>query len=96
MVFRAIGPSLSAFNIPQPIQDPTIELRNGNGDIIASNDDWESNQKAEIEAAGLAPKDSRESAVVLTNFEAGPYTAIVRGKNGSTGVGLVEIYDVQK
>jgi hypothetical protein len=78
------------------MQDPTIELRNGNGNLLASNDDWESTQKAEIEATGLAPKDSREAAVVLTNFEPGPYTAIVRGKNGDTGVGLVEIYDVQK
>ncbi len=96
MVFRAIGPSLAAFNVPQPLQDPTIELRNGNGDLVGSNDDWETDQKAEIEAAGLAPSDSRESAVVLTNFEPGPYTAIVRGKNNTTGNGLVEIYDVQQ
>jgi hypothetical protein len=96
MVFRAIGPSLSEFNVPQPMQDPTIELHNGNGDIIASNDDWQSNQKAAIEATGLQPKDSRESAIVMTNFEPGPYTVIVRGKANSTGVGLVEIYDVQQ
>jgi hypothetical protein len=74
-----------------------IELHNGNGDVIASNDDWQSSpQKAEIEATGLAPKDSRESAIVITDFEPGPYTAVVRGKNNTTGVGLVEIYDVQK
>jgi ribosomal protein S4E len=96
MVFRAIGPSLSAFNVPQPLQDPTIELHNGNGDVIASNDDWQSTQKSEIEATGLQPSDSRESVIVMTNFEPGPYTAIVRGKNNATGVGLVEIYDVQK
>jgi hypothetical protein len=96
MVFRAIGPSLSAFNVPQPMQDPTIELHNGNGDVIASNDDWQSTQKAEIEATGLQPSDSRESAIVMINFEPGPYTAIVRGKNNTTGVGLVEIYDVQQ
>jgi PKD repeat protein len=95
MVFRAIGPSLAGFGVPQPIQDPMIELHNANGDVIASNDDWQSNQKAEIEATGLQPTDSRESAVVLTNFEPGPYTAIVRGKNNAVGVGLVEIYDVQ-
>ncbi|MEY2507144.1 MAG: hypothetical protein QOH01_1473 [Verrucomicrobiota bacterium] len=95
MVFRAIGPSLSAFGVPQPLQDPRIELRNSNGDILAENDNWESSQKAEIEATGLQPKDPRESVVVMTNFEPGPYTAIVRGNNG-TGVGLVEIYDVQK
>jgi hypothetical protein len=95
VIFRALGPSLAAFNVPQPMQDPTIELRNRNGDLLASNDDWQSHQKAEIEAAGLQPGDSRESAIVLTNFEPGPYTAIVRGKNGTTGVGLVELFDVQ-
>jgi PKD repeat protein len=96
VVFRAIGPSLSAFNVPGPMQDPTIEIHNRDGDLIASNDDWETNQKADIEAVGLAPSDSRESAILLRNFEPGPYTAIVRGKNNSTGVGLVEIYDVQQ
>ena len=95
VVFRAIGPSLSAFNVPQPLQDPTLELRDRNGVLLASNDNWETDQKAAIEATGLQPTDTRESAIVLTNFEPGPYTAIVRGKNGETGVGLVEIYDVQ-
>jgi hypothetical protein len=95
VVFRAIGPSLSAFNVPQPMQDPTIELRDRNGELLASNDDWQTDQKAAIEATNLQPSDSRESAIVMTNFEPGPYTAIVRGKNGSMGVGLVEIYDVQ-
>jgi hypothetical protein len=96
MVFRGIGPSLGAFNVPQPLQDPTIELRNGNGDLVGSNDDWQSDQKAEIEATGLQPSDPHEAAVVLTNFEPGPYTAIVRGKNNTIGNGLVEIYDVQQ
>jgi hypothetical protein len=96
VVFRAIGPSLSKFGVPQPMQDPTIEIHNGNGDVIASNDDWQSSQKSEIEAIGLAPSDSRESAILMRNFDPGPYTAIVRGKNNSVGVGLVEIYDVQQ
>jgi hypothetical protein len=96
VVLRAIGPSLAAFNVPQPMQDPTLEVHNGDGDIVASNDDWQSNQKSDIEAAGLAPSDSRESAILLKNFEPGPYTAIVRGKNNTVGVGLVEIYDVQQ
>jgi len=96
VVFRAIGPSLSNFGVPQPMQDPMIELHNGNGDLIASNDDWQSNQKSEIQALGLAPSDSRESAILLRNFDPGPYTAIVRGKTNTTGVGLVEIYDVQQ
>jgi PKD domain-containing protein/fibronectin type III domain protein len=96
VVFRAIGPSLAAFGVPQPLQDPTIEIHNGNGDVIASNDDWQTNQKTEIQATGLAPSDSRESAILMRNFDPGPYTAIVRGKGNTTGVGLVEIYDVQQ
>jgi hypothetical protein len=96
MVFRAIGPSLSAFGVPQPMQDPTLEIRDRDGNLIASNDDWQTDQKTAIEAAGLAPTDPRESAIVLTNFEPGPYTAIVRGKGNTTGIGLVEIYDVQQ
>jgi hypothetical protein len=96
VVVRAIGPSLSDFNVPQPMQDPTLEVHNRDGDLVASNDDWQTSQKAEIEATGLQPKDSRESAIVMTDFEPGPYTAVVRGKNNTTGVSLVEIYDVQK
>jgi PKD repeat protein len=95
VVFRAIGPSLAALNVPGPMQDPTLEIHNRDGDLVASNDDWQSTQKTEIEATGLAPTDSRESAILLRNFEPGPYTAIMRGKNNTTGVGLVEIYDVQ-
>jgi len=96
VVFRALGPSLSNFGVPQPMQDPTIEIHNGNGDVIASNDDWQSNQKTEIQGTGLAPSDPRESAILMRNFDPGPYTAIVRGKNNTTGIGLVEIYDVQQ
>lgn len=96
MVFRAIGPSLSAFGVPGAMQDPTLEIRDRDGNLVASNDDWQTDQKTEIDATGLQPSDPRESAIVLTNFEPGPYTAIVRGKNNITGVGLVEIYDVQQ
>jgi hypothetical protein len=96
VAFRAIGPSLANFGVPQPMQDPTLELHNANGDLIASNDDWQSNQKSDIEALHLAPSDSRESVILLRNFDPGPYTAIVRGKNNTTGIGLVEIYDVQQ
>jgi hypothetical protein len=96
VVVRAIGPSLSQFGVPQAMADPMIELHNGNGDTIATNDDWQSDQKTQIQATGLAPSDSRESAILFQHFEPGPYTAIVRGKNSTVGVGLVEIYDVQQ
>jgi PKD repeat protein len=96
VVVRALGPSLAQFNVPQPMQDPTMEVHNSVGALIAANDDWQTNQKTEIEATGLQPSDLRESAIVLTNFEPGPYTAIVKGKGGAVGIGMVEIFDVQK
>jgi hypothetical protein len=96
VVVRAIGPSLSQFGVPQAMQDPMVDVYNGNGTVIGSNDDWQSSQKTEIQAVGLAPSDSRESAILMRDFDPGPYTAIVRGKNNSVGVGLVEIYDVQQ
>jgi hypothetical protein len=95
MVIRALGPSLSAFGVPGALQNPILELHNQNGATIASNDDWGDNPDAsKIQAAGLAPKDSHESALYLTASPAG-YTAIVRGKDDTTGVGLVEVYNVK-
>ena len=98
VVFRALGPSVKANGtvIPDNLQDPTLELRDGNGVVLTSNDNWkDSPQRAEIEANGLAPSDDRES-VILRSLDPGSYTAIVRGKNDSTGIGLVEAYDIQK
>jgi PKD domain len=97
VVFRAIGPSLAQFGVPSPIQDPMIEIHNRDGTVIASNDNWQTDpQAATVQRLGLAPSDPRESAVLLRNFEPGPYTAIVSGKGGTIGIGLVEIYDVQQ
>ena len=94
VVVRAIGPSLGGMNVADPLLDPTLELHGTDGSLLASNDDWKETQEAEIEAAGLAPTDDRESAIeaVLTP---GLYTAIVRGKNNTTGVGLMEVYNLQ-
>jgi phospholipase/lecithinase/hemolysin len=91
IVLRAIGPTLGSFGIAQPLQDPTIELRDANGALIAFDNDWNDNTPTAVKAALLQPHDSRESAVVLS-LPAGNYTAIVRGKNGTTGVALVEAY----
>jgi hypothetical protein len=95
VVLRAIGPSLGnpPFNIAGALQDPTIDLHNGTGDIIATNDNWKDTQQAEIAAFGLGPTNDLESAISIT-LTPGSYTAIVQGKNGGTGVGLVEAYDV--
>lgn len=95
VVVRAMGPSLSASNVPNPLQDPTLELHNAAGTIIATNDDWSSDPgAAQIQANGLAPGDLRESATLQTLLP-GNYTVIVRGKNNTTGVGLVEAYNLQ-
>jgi uncharacterized delta-60 repeat protein len=94
IVARAIGPSLTASDIADPLDDPTIELHDQSGAIIASNDDWKETQEAELMAAGLAPTNDKEAALLAT-LPPGPYTAIVRGANGATGVGLVEFYDTR-
>ena len=94
LVVRAIGPSLGAANVAGALLNPTLDLHNGRGDLIASNDDWtESSQAEEISATGIPPGDSRESAIVAT-LEPGSYTAVVRGVADTEGVGLVEVYDL--
>lgn len=94
ILVRAIGPSLAAASVPNPLADPILELRDGNGVLLDSNDDWGlSPDQAEIQASGAAPTDPKESAVVQI-LPAGPFTAIVRGVNNTTGVASVEIYQL--
>jgi hypothetical protein len=93
VIVRAIGPTLANFGIANPLLDPTLEAFNNNGVSIAINDDWQTSQKTEIEATGLPPNDTRESAIVATLAQ-GNYTAVVRGKNGATGIAVVEAYNV--
>jgi hypothetical protein len=97
IVVRALGPSLNANGAPVPnrLQNPTLELyRGGSDEPIAANDDWETaSNAASISAIGLAPSDSRESAILIDLAE-GDYTAVVRGAGGSTGNALVEVYAV--
>lgn len=91
---RAIGPSLTQFGIPNALVNPTLELRNAQGGVVDSNDDWmNSPQKTQIEDSGLAPTNTKESAVVQM-LAAGQYTAIVRGVDGGTGIGSVEVYQL--
>ena len=94
VVIRAIGPSLSAFGITGALQDPTLELHDGNGSLIASNDDWRSTQEQQIIDTGLPPTDDRESTIVA-DLAAGNYTAIVSGKDNTTGLALVEVYALE-
>ena len=95
VVFRAIGPSLAAFGIANPLADPVLELHGADGTLITMNDNWKSTQESEIEATGLQPSNDLESAIIST-LDPGSYTAIVSGKNGTVGVGLVEGYDVDQ
>ena len=94
VVVRAIGPSLASAGIANPLLDPTLELHDGNGAVIGFNDDWNDVQAQAVQATQLAPTDDREAAIVAPFLTPGNYTAIVRGKGGTTGVALVEAYRV--
>ena len=95
-VVRAIGPSLAQFGITNALPDTTLQLRDQNGAIVIENDDWQSSaqQKQELEASGLQPSNVLEAAVIAT-IQPGQYTAQVRGKPESTGIGVVEVYFLQ-
>src|SRR5204862_312359 len=104
VIIRAIGPELMPppYNIPNALADPTLELHNGTGALIASNNNWQttviggiitSNQVSAIQNSGHAPTQPSESAIIAT-LQPGNYTAIVRGVNNTIGVALVEVYDL--
>jgi hypothetical protein len=95
ILVRAIGPSLTPAGVPNALADPTLELHDGQGALIDSNDDWMINnpQKTQIQNSGLAPTNAKESAVLRT-LGGGAYTAVVRGANSETGVGSVEVYQL--
>jgi uncharacterized delta-60 repeat protein len=93
VLLRAIGPSLTNFGVSNALQNPTLELRDGNGTLIAANDNWRTDLEDEIIETGLAPSNDLESAI-LRDLEPGNYTAIVRGVNNMTGVGLIEAYEL--
>lgn len=95
MVFRALGPSLVNFGVTNPLADPTLELYDNNGNLIANNDDWQNPQIQAVRATNLAPSNPKESAIVSAFLSPGNYTAVVRGKNNTTGVAIVESYRIQ-
>ena len=98
VIVRGIGPSLTNRGVTDPLPNPTLELRSsgsGSGSIFVTNDDWKDSQQTEIEDTGIPPSNNLESAIVATlpaNNTA--YTVVMSGKGGSTGVGLIEIYDL--
>jgi sugar lactone lactonase YvrE len=94
VVIRALGPSLTQSGIGNALSDPVLELRDGNGALFSANDNWRDGDQAALEASGLAPINDLESAM-LKNLLPGNYTAIFYGAGGATGVGLVEVYNLQ-
>jgi hypothetical protein len=95
IVVRGLGPSLGAAGVPGALADPTLELRDMNGTLLISDNDWQDNpsQAAEISADGLAPGNDLEAAIAAT-LPPGLYTALLAGLNNGVGIGLVEVYDL--
>jgi len=94
VVIRAIGPSLSAQNVPNALSDPLLELYDGNGSLIFTNDNWRATQEQEILATGVAPSQDSESAIVATLIPGG-YTALVRDAGTAGGIAMVEVYNLE-
>lgn len=92
VIMRAIGPSLTGLGVQNALADPTLELRKGAA-LVAANDNWKEGQRSQIEASGIAPTDDLESAIVAT-LPPGEYTGIVRGVDDTTGIAVVEVYDL--
>jgi hypothetical protein len=93
VVVRALGPSLRALGVDNALADPMVTLYDSNANVIAANDNWKDSQQNAMESTGLQPQNNLDAAI-LVRLARGNYTAIVTGKNGSTGIGLVEVYAV--
>ena len=93
VLLRAIGPSLSAVGIPNPLPDPVLEVYNPNGALLFANDNWRATQAQAISDSGLAPEDDRESAILAT-LAPGSYTAMLHDAGEGSGVALVEVYNL--
>ncbi len=102
VIIRAIGPELTQYGVPNALANPILELHNGTGALIATNNDWQTtilggiitgSQVSDIQNSGHAPTEASESAIIA-NLQPGNYTAILRGVNNTTGVALVEVYDL--
>jgi uncharacterized protein GlcG (DUF336 family) len=94
VLVRSVAPSLAAFGINNAMPDPMMELRDINGTLVAANDNWRDGPQAEIEQTTLAPSNDLESAIVTT-LPSGAYTAVIHERNGESGIGLFEVYNLQ-
>lgn len=92
ILFRALGPSLP---VPENLADPTLELHDSSGALVATSDNWRDSQQEELQATQIPPRNDYECGIVKT-LDPGAYTAVVTGKGGTTGVGLVEFYDLDQ
>jgi hypothetical protein len=95
VLIRAIGPSLTGFGVPNVLTDPVLELHGPGAFTTMTNNDWKQTQWTEIQSTGIPPTDDLESAIVAT-LAPGPYTAIVTGNGNTSGVALVEVYDLSQ
>ncbi len=94
VIVRALGPSLALAGVSGVLPDPILELHDGEGSLIFTNNNWRSDQQQQIKDSSIPPEDNKESAIVAT-LVPGNYTAVVRGVDGSTGVALVEVYNLE-
>jgi fibronectin type III domain protein len=94
VLVRVVGPSLTSYGVSGALQNPTIDLNDGNGSLIFQNTEWRTAQEQQLSQSGLAPTDDRESAIIAT-LQPGNYTAVVRGVAQTGGVALVEVYNLE-
>ena len=94
VLVRAIGPSLRALGVGNSLANPMLELRDSNGALLQSDDNWKDTQQAAIEATGIAPSNDLEAAILATLLP-GSYTVVASGQGNTTGIGLIEIYNLR-
>lgn len=94
IVIRALGPSLGSAGVSGEMSDPTLDIYRGS-QLILSNDNWKSDHRQQLQASGLAPQNDKEAAII-TDLEPGAYSAVLRGKNNTTGVALSEVYQLNQ
>jgi hypothetical protein len=92
VVLRGLGPSLTSFGLSDLLFNPVLELRAANGSLLFRNDDWKDDQQSQIEGTIFQPSDDRESVIMIT-LQPAAYTAVLSGRDQTTGIGLIEIYD---
>jgi hypothetical protein len=94
VLVRALGPTLADAGVNNVLANPTLELRDGNGVLLQENDNWKDHQQAAIEGTGVPPRNDLECAILAT-LPAGAYTAITAGQGGTSGLGLIEVYNIR-